>query len=58
MGFLIKFLMLLAEKKWQKKWAESNIFHTDLKNIERKCYALVMFIYPSSDRLQTGHWFN
>jgi leucyl-tRNA synthetase len=46
------------EKKWQKKWAESKVFHTDLNKIDKKCYALVMFIYPSSDKLHLGHWFN
>ncbi|MBN2367057.1 MAG: leucine--tRNA ligase, partial [Calditrichaeota bacterium] len=46
------------EKKWQKKWVESRKFQTDLSNAHRKCYTLVMFIYPSSDKLHMGHWFN
>ncbi len=46
------------EEKWQKKWLKSPRFKTDLTNTEKKCYTLVMFIYPSSDRLHLGHWFN
>ncbi len=46
------------EKKWQKKWEESKLYKTDLSITDRKCYTLVMFIYPSADRLHLGHWFN
>lgn len=46
------------EQKWQKRWEESNIYRTDLSNTRNKCYTLVMFSYPSSDKLHLGHWFN
>jgi len=46
------------EKKWQSRWEESRIYKIDLSKIEKKLYTLVMFIYPSSDRLHLGHWFN
>jgi leucyl-tRNA synthetase len=46
------------EKKWQKNWADTDIFETNLDDTEKKCYTLVMFIYPSSDKLHLGHWFN
>jgi len=46
------------EQKWQKRWEESRIYRTDLSNTEKKCYTLVMFSYPSSDKLHLGHWFN
>ncbi|RMF56949.1 MAG: leucine--tRNA ligase [Calditrichaeota bacterium] len=46
------------EKKWRKKWEESGIYKTDLSNTEKKCYTLVMFCYPSGDKLHLGHWFN
>ncbi len=46
------------EKKWQKKWEESKLYKTDLSKTDKKCYTLVMFIYPSADRLHLGHWFN
>ncbi len=46
------------EQKWQKRWEESKIYRTDLSNTRNKCYTLVMFSYPSSDKLHLGHWFN
>ncbi len=46
------------EKKWRKEWESSGKYHSDLDNTAKKCYTLVMFIYPSSDRLHLGHWFN
>ncbi len=46
------------EKKWHREWEKKKIFHTDLSKLEKKCYTLVMFIYPSSDKLHMGHWFN
>ncbi len=46
------------EKKWQRKWEESKIYKTDLSDTKNKLYCLVMFIYPSGDRLHIGHWYN
>jgi leucyl-tRNA synthetase len=46
------------EKKWQEKWQTTDKYKTDLNDISKKCYTLVMFIYPSSDKLHLGHWFN
>ena len=46
------------EKKWRKYWESSKQYHTNLSDIEKKLYALVMFIYPSGDRLHIGHWYN
>jgi leucyl-tRNA synthetase len=46
------------EEKWQKAWADEGLHNTDLKGDGRKCYCLVMFIYPSADRLHIGHWYN
>jgi leucyl-tRNA synthetase len=46
------------EQKWQKKWEETKIYQTDMNNIEKKLYCLVMFIYPSGDMLHIGHWYN
>ena len=48
------------EKKWKKKWQEDKIYEVDVENIDRdkKCYCLVMFSYPSGDKLHVGHWFN
>lgn len=51
-----------VEKKWQKKWEESGLYKTDLSDRERpgrpKFYNLVMFPYPSGDKLHVGHWYN
>lgn len=47
-----------AEAKWQKKWAEKNVYVTDLKTAKKPFYSLVMFPYPSGDKLHVGHWYN
>ncbi len=46
------------EQKWQKRWEETKIYQTDMNDIEKKLYCLVMFIYPSGDKLHIGHWYN
>lgn len=48
-----------AEKKWQNKWEKENLYKTDFKdNAREKYYNLVMFPYPSGDKLHIGHWYN
>ncbi len=46
------------EAKWQKRWEETKLYKTDFSHHRNKCYTLVMFSYPSSDKLHLGHWFN
>ncbi len=47
------------EKKWQKKWSESKLYQADLSDeLRLKYYNLVMFPYPSGDKLHVGHWYN
>ena len=46
------------EEKWQKIWDEQKLYEIDMTDIEKKLYCLVMFIYPSGDRLHIGHWYN
>ncbi len=46
------------EQKWQKKWIETELFKADLSNKKNKYYNLVMFPYPSGDKLHVGHWYN
>ena len=46
------------EKKWQKKWKDTELYKTDLSNDKEKYYNLVMFPYPSGDKLHVGHWYN
>lgn len=48
----------VTEQKWQKKWAEAKLYQTDLENSKKKYYNLVMFPYPSGDKLHIGHWYN
>jgi leucyl-tRNA synthetase len=53
-----KLSFIEVEKKWQKIWEEQKFFEPDMSNVEKKLYCLVMFIYPSGDRLHIGHWWN
>jgi len=54
MGFPFKKI----DKKWKKYWEEQKLNQVDIDNSKDKCYCLVMFPYPSSDKLHLGHWFN
>jgi len=47
-----------TERKWQEYWEKEGLNETDLNRYENKLYALVMFSYPSGDRLHIGHWYN
>lgn len=44
------------EKKWQKKWLESNIYECDVHDFSKPKYFLMdMFPYPSAQGLHVGH---
>jgi leucyl-tRNA synthetase len=45
------------ESKWQKKWEKDKIDFCDL-NEKPKFYNLVMFYYPSGDKIHIGHGYN
>ncbi|MFH1533953.1 MAG: leucine--tRNA ligase [Nitrospirota bacterium] len=51
-----------TEQKWQKVWKASNLYKVDLdvpgNGGGKKYYNLVMFPYPSGDKLHIGHWYN
>ncbi len=43
------------EKKWQKKWEESQSFKAEENSDKQKLYVLDMFPYPSGAGLHVGH---
>ncbi len=47
-----------VEAKWQKKWEEAKVYEVDLHKAKNPFYSLVMFPYPSGDKLHVGHWYN
>ncbi len=47
-----------TEAKWQKKWEEAKAYTIDLNAAKNPYYSMVMFPYPSGDKLHIGHWYN
>jgi leucyl-tRNA synthetase len=46
------------EEKWQKYWEKNRINFCDLNSRKSKFYNLVMFYYPSGDKIHIGHGYN
>ena len=46
------------DKKWQKRWEETDLYKFDKNKMDKKLYVLEMFSYPSGSKLHAGHWFN
>jgi len=44
-----------VEAKWQDRWEKARVAEVDLRNARDKHYMLMMFPYPSGDRLHVGH---
>jgi len=47
-----------VEAKWQEKWKKAKVYEADLSKAKKPFYSLVMFPYPSGDKLRVGHWYN
>ena len=46
-----------VEPRWQARWAELDLYRTDLQDTTRRpYYLLTMYDYPSGD-LHVGHWY-
>ncbi|HKH47057.1 MAG TPA: leucine--tRNA ligase [Thermoanaerobaculia bacterium] len=43
------------EAKWQDRWERQRAAEVDLRHARSKYYMLMMFPYPSGDRLHVGH---
>jgi leucyl-tRNA synthetase len=44
-----------TEAKWQERWERARVAEVDLRSAKDKFYMLMMFPYPSGDRLHVGH---
>jgi leucyl-tRNA synthetase len=44
-----------VERRWQRVWAESRIYESDVQTAQKPFYALMMFPYPSAEGLHVGN---
>ncbi|MEQ1848991.1 MAG: leucine--tRNA ligase [Candidatus Peribacteraceae bacterium] len=45
------------EGYWQSEWEKAGVYSIDFSKATKPYYSLVMFPYPSGDRLHIGHWY-
>jgi len=53
----MSFDFIANEAKWRSNWANDESNTVDVNAMDNKYYVLVMFPYPSGDRLHMGHWY-
>lgn len=46
------------DRKWQKKWEETELYKYNPNKEGEKLYCVEMFSYPSGANLHLGHWYN
>ena len=51
----MKYDFAAIERKWQKNWEESGVFHAENVSDKPKFFGLVEFPYPSGQGLHVGH---
>jgi len=44
-----------VDPQWREYWEKTKFHQTDLSKSDNKLYSLVMFSYPSGDKLHVGH---
>lgn len=47
-----------TEARWQAAWQAAKLHHPNLKEAKKPFMSMVMFPYPSGDKLHVGHWYN
>jgi len=52
---LMKYDHQNIESKWQKRWEETKLYQPDLDKAKNPFYNLMMFPYPSADKLHAGN---
>ncbi len=48
----------VIEPRWQRAWAEADLYRTDLDGAPRPFYNLMEFPYPSGEGLHVGHTYS
>src|SRR3989344_3060627 len=57
MNDITKFKPAGFEKKWQEIWEKERVYQPDIKSAGKPFYNLMMFPYPSAERLHVGNMY-